>query len=74
MKRGSNFLRVPYDVMFPIFTALETALVTGEIGHKEFMSQWSDLLEMTGWSDHDIEDEVDRRWSTQVTREESFVC
>src|SRR3990167_7158392 len=74
MKRVSMFSRVPYDDMFPIFTALELALVNGVIEVREYTAEWSELLELTGWSDEAIADEVDRRWTTMTTTKESFVC
>ena len=66
--------RVPYDYMFPIFTLLEQALVSGVIDNVEYAHKWAELLAATGWTDDAIETEVDNRWSTVNPTSKSFTC
>ncbi len=69
-----HVFRVPFDAMFPIFTALEQALVEGQIDCIEYAHMWAELLSVTGWTDGEIEVEVDERWTAIRSARESYVC
>jgi len=59
---SAPLMKLPYDDMSPLLDDLEVRLQDGTMSQSDYDREYAEVLQASGWSPLEFEQEVDRRW------------
>jgi len=51
-----------FEDLLQVQDELDVQLVMGDISMSDYDREWSEILAVTGWTEKEYEEQIDRRW------------
>lgn len=67
-------MRQSYDVLDALLRQLTDRLVSGDISLETYYVEFDRMLDFTGWTERQLMQEIDKRWSQKDRPRQAFLC
>lgn len=67
-------MKLSYDVLDAMLAQLADKLVAGTISLDTYFSEFDKVVDFAGWTENQLMQEIDRRWTQRMRPRQAFLC